>query len=280
MDFLISSFSECKEFLPFPLISFRDPLILLVSDRTDHLSLLYTIQSLERENISFKIYDHDSSFQDDREQRDRYLSVASDFGILMVLVFSASAKKYSITCYEAAGSDSGPFDRYKKTGSVKPEVLTRRDPLDLFTIQNEPQKHSTKISLVEFVRSKLGTTPDRANTLRQSRTSAVSNIPPNRRSASFNQQSKISALSANQDLDIIYVTTKGHSGGKNKWKDEIHKEIEHEIKSHPVFSKLTDFCVVVSEINADLIRQIYSRFDVKDCSKSKGKIDKMLHRSF
>ena len=207
---------------------------------------------------------------DEREQRDRYLTLASDYGIILVLVFSASSKKYSVTCFEASPSDTGPFDRFKKTGGAKPEVLTRRDPHDLFTIQNDPQKQS-KVSLIEYIRAKLSGNLEKADTGRP-RTS-VHSIPVGRRSASFNQSQKPTNQSGNQDLDIIYVTSKGHSGGKNKWKDEIHKEIEHEIKTHPVFSKLTDFCVVVSEVNGDLIRQIYSRFDVKDCSRSKGYVD-------
>ena len=59
MDFLIESFYDAKEILPSFSTSLKNPMILLVADRTDHLSLLYTIQALERDNIAFKICDPD-----------------------------------------------------------------------------------------------------------------------------------------------------------------------------------------------------------------------------
>ena len=59
MDFLVESFCDAKEILPSTSTSIKHPMILLVADRTDHLSLLYTLQALERENIAFKICDPD-----------------------------------------------------------------------------------------------------------------------------------------------------------------------------------------------------------------------------
>ena len=59
MDFLTESFCDAKEILPSISTSIKHPMILLVADRTDHLSLLYTIQALERDNIAFKICDPD-----------------------------------------------------------------------------------------------------------------------------------------------------------------------------------------------------------------------------
>ena len=74
-------------------------------------------------------------------------------------------------------------------------------------------------------------------------------------------------------IEIIYLTIKGHSGdtkkGKNSWKDEIHKEIETAIRSHKIFSKIQNLCVVVSELNGDAIRQLAAYLDISNTLKCK-----------
>ena len=105
---------------------------------------------------------------------------------------------------------------------------------------------------------------------------SASYAPPNRISASADRPIP------DRPIEIIYVTTKGHTGdtkrGKNSWKDDIYKNIELSVRSHPIYSSLcANLCVVVSEVNADVIRQLAAYLDLTNISNSKDVINRKIN---
>ena len=88
------------------------------------------------------------------------------------------------------------------------------------------------------------------------------------------------AVASDRPIEIIYVTIKGHTGdfqkGKKKWKDDIYKDIEKSIRAHPIYSMITNICVVVSEVNAEPIRQLAAYLDLNNISRSKDFINRKI----